>query len=57
MGGSNRECPYAEIAEKLKKISWINKAWCTRMSDTRRITLQCDPHKNLGIDEICEEMA
>ena len=29
-GGSYGECPYAEIAEKLEKISPNNKAWTTR---------------------------
>ena len=31
-GGSYGECPYAEITEKLDKISPNNKAWSTRKS-------------------------
>ena len=36
-GGSYGECTYAEIAEKLEKISHNNKDWITGKSDTRRI--------------------
>ena len=33
-GGCYGECPYAEIIEKLEKISRNNKAWSKRKSDT-----------------------
>ena len=37
-GDSYGECPYAEIAKMFEKISWKNKAWSTKKSDTRRNT-------------------
>ena len=56
-GGSYGECPYAEIAEKLKKISQNNKAWSTRKSDIRRNTLAVQSTHNPTTGEIREEMA
>ena len=55
-GGSYGECPYAEIAEKLEKLSWNNKAWSTSKSVTRRNTFAVQSTHNPATDEICEEM-
>ena len=56
-GGSYRECPYAEIAEKLENISWNNKAWSTRKSGTERNTFTVQSTHNPATHEIQEETA
>ena len=56
-GRSCGECPYAEIAEKLEKISWNNKACSTRKSDTGRKTFAVQSTHNPATEEIREEMA
>ena len=45
---------YAEIAEKLEKISLNNKAWTTRKSDTGRNTFVVQSTHNPTTDEIRE---
>ena len=55
-GDSYGECPYAEIAVKLEKISRNNKAWITRKSDTGRNTFAVQSTHNSTTNEIGEEM-
>ena len=54
-GGSYEECPYAEVAEKLEKISRNNKAWSTSKSDTRRNTFAVQSAHNPTTDEFVKK--
>ena len=56
-GGSYGECPYAEIAEMLKKISQNNNVWSTKKSDTWRNTFAVQSAHNPATNEIRDEMA
>ena len=47
---------YAEIAEKLEKISRNNKAWRTRKSDTGKNTFVMQPAHNPATSELRDEM-
>ena len=55
-GGSYGDCPYAEIVEKLEKITQNNKAWRTRKSDTGRNTFAVQSTHNQTTNEIRKEM-
>ena len=52
VGGSYRECTYAEITENLENIFRNNKALRTLKSDTGRNTFAVQASHNPAIDEI-----
>ena len=52
VGGSYRECTYAEITENLENIFRNNKALSTLKSDTGRNTFVVQASHNPAIDEI-----
>ena len=55
VGGSYGECPYAEIAKKLERISRKKIGWSNRKSDTERNTFAVQSTHNLATDEIREK--
>ena len=57
VGRSYGECIYAEIAEKLEKMSHNNKSQSTRNSEMGRNTITVHATNNSTIDGIREEMA
>lgn len=50
-------CTYADIEEKLKKISLHNKAWSSTKSNNGRNTIVIQDTNNLTTDEMHEELA
>ena len=55
-GGSYGVCLYADIAEKLEKISQNNKAWSSRKWNTRTNTFAIQSAHNLVAHDLREEM-
>ena len=56
-GGSYGECTYAEIAEKLEKISRNDKYWSTRKSNIGSNTFAVQSAHNPATYEINEEIS